>query len=85
LTINKQGYGALQKRKEKIDLKECQNKVPTVMKNRPNKRPRYGAISDSTCKENSVSARSNPAKNAPNAMESPACSRADKKRNLLLK
>ena len=44
------------------------------MKKRPNKRPRYGAISDSTCKENSVSARSKPARNAPNAMESPACS-----------
>jgi len=45
------------------------------MKKRPNRSPRYGAISDSTCKENSVSARSKPARKAPNAMESPACSR----------
>ena len=47
--------------------------VPTVMKKRPRRRPRYGAISDSTCNENSVSARSKPAKNAPNAMDKPAC------------
>lgn len=43
------------------------------MKKRPNRSPRYGAMSDSTCKENSVSANSSPAKNAPKAIESPAC------------
>jgi len=47
-------------------------KAFTVMKKRPKRRPRYGAISDSTCNENSVSARSKPAKNAPNAMDRPA-------------
>lgn len=47
-------------------------KASTVMKKRPKRRPRYGAISDSTCNENSVSARSKPAKNAPNAMDRPA-------------
>lgn len=45
----------------------------TVMKKRPSRRPRYGAISDSTCNENSVSAKRRPAKKAPNAIESPAC------------
>lgn len=64
-------------------FKNCHQEVPTVIKKRPNKRPRYGAISDSTCKENSVSARSKPAKNAPNAMESPACSREKKKENII--
>lgn len=51
----------------------CAYRDPIIMKKRPNKRPRYGAIFDSSCKENSVSATSKPAKNAPSAMERPAC------------
>lgn len=50
------------------------------MKKRPNRRPRYGAISDSTCKENSVSASSKPARNAPSAIDSPAYSQRMQKR-----
>mmetsp|Transcript_7959 Transcript_7959/g.29811 ORF Transcript_7959/g.29811 Transcript_7959/m.29811 type:complete len:268 (-) Transcript_7959:2024-2827(-) len=45
--------------------------MPTVMKNSPSSNPRNGAMSDSTCRWNSVSARSKPARNAPRAMESP--------------
>ena len=35
--------------------------IPTVMKNSPRRRPRYGAMSLSTCRANSVSASSSPA------------------------
>ena len=45
--------------------------MPTVMKNRPRRRPRKGAMSDSTWRWNSVSASSNPARNAPSAMDRP--------------
>mmetsp|Transcript_5667 Transcript_5667/g.15870 ORF Transcript_5667/g.15870 Transcript_5667/m.15870 type:complete len:576 (-) Transcript_5667:1185-2912(-) len=46
--------------------------IPTVMKNSPSRRPRYGAMSLSTCRANSVSARSSPARKAPRAIDRPA-------------
>lgn len=47
----------------------------TVIKKRPNSNPLYGAMSDSTCNANSVSARSKPARKAPKAIDNPACSK----------
>ncbi|OUS46647.1 hypothetical protein BE221DRAFT_73985 [Ostreococcus tauri] len=46
--------------------------MPTVMKNKPRRRPLNGAMSLSTCKWNSVSARSRPAKNAPSSIDRPS-------------
>jgi hypothetical protein len=43
------------------------------MKKRPRSKPRYGAISDSTCSANSVSANNNPARKAPRAIDKPDC------------
>mmetsp|Transcript_26013 Transcript_26013/g.56407 ORF Transcript_26013/g.56407 Transcript_26013/m.56407 type:complete len:240 (-) Transcript_26013:2566-3285(-) len=48
--------------------------MPTVMKNSPSSSPRKGAMSDSTCRWNSVSANSSPARKAPSAEESPRLS-----------
>mmetsp|Transcript_1779 Transcript_1779/g.6509 ORF Transcript_1779/g.6509 Transcript_1779/m.6509 type:complete len:268 (-) Transcript_1779:2081-2884(-) len=45
--------------------------IPTVMKNKPRRRPLNGAISFSTCKWNSVSAKSKPARKAPSAIDNP--------------
>lgn len=47
----------------------------TVIKNRPSNNPRYGAISDSTWRANSVSANNKPARKAPSAIDKPAWSK----------
>mmetsp|Transcript_31452 Transcript_31452/g.60638 ORF Transcript_31452/g.60638 Transcript_31452/m.60638 type:complete len:203 (+) Transcript_31452:1139-1747(+) len=48
--------------------------MPTVIKNKPSSKPRYGAMSDSTCRWNSVSASSSPARKAPSAELKPRLS-----------
>ena len=46
--------------------------IPIVMKKRPRRRPRKGAMSDSICRWYSVSASRSPARKAPSSMDRPA-------------